>query len=277
MLKNMLLLFIFMKIITFTASAEDLAGKLVIEGTGDSQKLLRALGDAFEEHHPGITIHIPDSIGSSGGIKMVSTGKIEVGRIARELQEKERQAGLKSLLFAKSPVVFVAHPSVKDISGLSADQIVGIYSGKYRDWEAFGEASHKIYPIARESGDSSRTVIEAHIPEFKSLTNSVGKIFYTTPGTIQALEEHAYTFGYVPLSMVKAGRLRVLNFEGAPPSAENVHAGRYPLLVPFALVYKEKENLSLPAQAFMDFLFSDAAGEIIREYSCVPVSGDVEE
>lgn len=85
------------------------AQTLVIPGSGDSQKLLRALVRAFEVSHPGTAIEIPESIGSSGGIKNVVTDNAELARVARPLNESERQAGLEYRAFAFSPVVFAAH------------------------------------------------------------------------------------------------------------------------------------------------------------------------
>ena len=65
------------------AAAPALAGgSLVIPGTGDSQELLQELARAFEHSHPGAKIEIPESIGSSGGIKNVIAGKAVLARVA---------------------------------------------------------------------------------------------------------------------------------------------------------------------------------------------------
>ena len=45
------------------------ATTLTIEGTGASQDILRSVAKAFTEANPGITVNVPDSIGSGGGVK----------------------------------------------------------------------------------------------------------------------------------------------------------------------------------------------------------------
>ena len=45
--------------------------RLVIPGTGDSQKLLREAARYFEQKDPNVIIDIPESVGSVGGIKRV--------------------------------------------------------------------------------------------------------------------------------------------------------------------------------------------------------------
>jgi phosphate transport system substrate-binding protein len=246
-----------------------LTGELVIEGTGDSQALLREIAELFEERYPEVTIQVPDSIGSSGGIKAVGAGKTELGRVARPLKEKERPYGLTYAEFAISPVVLVVHPSVEGVDNLTAEQIVGIYSGAITDWQQLGGAAHKLYPIGRETGDSSRIIMEAHISGFQKIRESAAKVYYTTPETIQALVEHEYTIGYVPGAMIHSRNVRIVNIDGVAPSIENIRQNRYKMVTPLGIVYKEPLNPL--AKAFVDFLSTPGAHEIIEEYGCLPV------
>ena len=85
-------------------------GRLVIPGTGDSQSVLLLLAQRFEELHPGTTVIIPDSIGSGGGIRAVAEGTAVIARIARTLNEREREYGLTYRVFATSPAVVRVGP-----------------------------------------------------------------------------------------------------------------------------------------------------------------------
>ncbi len=73
-----------MLFITTHAAADQ---RVTICGTGDSQAMLRSLALAYEKQHPGVSIDVPDSNGSSGGIKATASGKCDLGRVARPLQE----------------------------------------------------------------------------------------------------------------------------------------------------------------------------------------------
>ena len=243
--------------------------KIIIAGTGDSQTLLRIMARAFEKRHPDVAIEIPDSIGSSGGIKAVVAGKISLARVARPLKQKEKKFNLTYKPFAKSPIAIVVHPSVTDIDNLNAKQITGIYSGRITDWAQLGAPAGKIYPITRESGDSSKTVLNRLLPGFKEITQPVAKEIYTTPETVEALTEHKNTIGFIPLSMTMGTDLRILKVDGVYPSAENTKCGDYRYVVPFGIVHRGA--LKGLSKEFVDFPHSREGEKIIQEYGAVPV------
>ena len=252
-----------------TYEKDDFAGqKIVVAGTGDCQKLLRAMGKALEMNLKGAQIDVPDSIGSGGGIKALADGQVDLARVARPLKDNEKALGLTYKLFAINPVVFVVHPSVTCIENLEFKDILDIYSGKNVKWEQLGAASGKIYPIIRESGDSSIMVLYAKIPGFKDIRSPKAKVIYTTPDAIAALSKYENTIGFFPMTETKGEKLRVLKINGVSPSTENVANGRYLLTTPFAIVYK-KEPTGL-AKAFIDFLYSEEGERIISDFGAVP-------
>jgi phosphate transport system substrate-binding protein len=244
------------------------AAKIVIGGTGDSQELLRALTAAFMKTQGGCKIEVPDSVGSSKGIKAVASGQIDLARVARLLNEEEKKSGLTYLLFAKSPIVFAVHPSVEDINNITTEQILGIYSGKITDWSQLGTKAGKIYPLTRESGDSSLSVLNIKLPGFAEINNPAAKVVYTTPANVAALEGHKNTIGFVPLSAIVGAQLRVLKVNGVYPSVENIHDGKYELFVPFGIVYKEKPKEL--TQKFIDFIYSKDGQKMITAMGAIP-------
>jgi len=229
---------------------------LIVAGTGDSQVLLRRLGEQFEKTHLGLTIQVPDSIGSGGGIKALIKDKVDLARTARPLEEKEK-SGLVEVQFAQSPIVFVIHNSVTGITNLTTEQVLGIYAGKYRNWQELGGTDHKIYAIDRETDDSSRLVLTRTFPTFAPL-DSVVTVSYSTPETVDALTKNPFTIGYLPLSVAKSAQLKVLTLNEVAPTSST-----YPLITPFYLVHKEP--LSDLAKQFMDFIFTAPAQQIMEE------------
>ena len=241
---------------------------LVIPGTGDSQILLHKLAQLYTKKRPGITVEIPESIGSGGGIRSVITGKNEIARVARPLTEKESSQGLKSKIFALAPIVFAVNPGVAGVENLSLEQIVGIYSGRIQQWDTLGGAG-KIYAMSREEGDSSRTVLGNLIPGFKEISVPAGATVYSTPEGVQTLLVSPNTIGYLPLPAALGTGLRLLRVQDETPSAANVRQKKYQLVTPFALVWKE--TLSPQAQDFLDFLSSPAARKFMLENGAIPV------
>ncbi len=242
--------------------------KIVVAGTGDSQKLLQILARAFEKATPGTKVEVPDSIGSGGGIRATAKGISDLGRVARPIKKNEKKYNLSYKVFAYSSVVFAANPNMKGIDNLTSEQIIGIYSGKITSWDKLGGEKRKIYVANREKGDSCRKNLEDNIPGFEDIKTFAGKIIYSTPETIEVIARQRNTIGYASLSMVKWKNLIVMKLDGVYPSLENVQNGKYKLVIPFGIVWKGE--LSGLAKAFFDFLFSTEAQKIINQNGAVP-------
>ncbi|MFA6499170.1 MAG: substrate-binding domain-containing protein [Desulfurivibrionaceae bacterium] len=241
---------------------------LIIPGTGDSQVLLQNLALLYMKNRPGITVEIPESIGSSGGSRSVMSGKNQIARVARPLTEKESNQGLKSRIFAQVPIVFAISPGVTGVTNLSFEQILGIYSGKIQQWNGLG-GNGKIYVMSREDGDSSRTVLEHLIPGFKEISATAGAVIYTTPEAVQTLMASPNTIGYLPMPAVVGTGLKVLSVQDIEPTVANVRQKKYQIVTPFALVWKD--TLPSLAQDFLNFLSSPAARKLMLENGAIPV------
>lgn len=74
------------------------SGPLVFAGSGANLAIVRLLAKEFQKSYPQITINVPDSIGSSAGIKAAADQAISIGLISRSLKDKEKSWGLRSFL-----------------------------------------------------------------------------------------------------------------------------------------------------------------------------------
>jgi len=244
--------------------------RLVIPGTGDSQKLLREAVRLFEQENPGVFIAIPDSVGSLGGIKRVIDGHAPLARIARQLNDSEQASGLNTLVFAYTPVVFVANLPEQCVDNLSTSEIIDIYSGKITSWKWLGTCSdHKIYVANREDGDSARLLIEAKLPGFKDIQEFAGEIIYSTPEALHVIEDHPFTIGYLPLAMLKNTSLTQFSLNALHPTTENLVTNTYSLAIPLGFVWKDQPTGAY--RQFVEFLFSAQGHELLRAHDTVPV------
>jgi len=218
------------------------------------------------EIHPDIQIEVPDSIGSSGGIRKVAEGKCELGRVAREIKEKEKRYNLHYKPLAYSAVVFIANNNV-GVETLSTDQIIDILYGRIINWQDVGGKDAPIYIANREVGDSSRTVLERVIPSLKENSTWMGKTIYTTKETVDTVILHKNTLAYAPLAMVRKQKAHIIKYNTITPTTDNIKSGRYPLVVKLGLVWKGE--LSQTVQEFFDYVFSPSAQTIFSETSVV--------
>jgi phosphate transport system substrate-binding protein len=246
--------------------------KITITGTGDSAELLQSLANAFEAKHSGTKIEIPESIGSTAGIKAVIAGKADLARTARGLKDAEKQAGMTQVIFAKTPIVFVVRWDTNGIDNITTQQILGIYKGEIKNWEQLGVKPGKIYPLTREPGDSSLSVLCKTMPGFADVNNPAAKVMYLTPEAVAAMLEHGQTISFLPLSAIIHTKLKVLKIDGIEPSSEKVLNGKYKHIIPLGIAYKGQPTGL--AKEFIDFLYSKDAAEIIRSIGAVPVKAE---
>ncbi len=248
-----------------------LAEELIVVGTGDSQSLLRLLGEAFERLHPEDHIIIPDSIGSSGGIRAVASNKYVLGRTARPLSAQEKSFGLSTLVFGYSAIAFIVNKSVTGVENLTSEQLIAIFHGDITNWSQLGGPNQKIYLVNRETGDSSQQVLCREIPGFTNIKKIPGPTFFSTLEAIDALGRHSYTIGYAPLSMIQPTKMRPLLYNAITPSAHNIANGSYPLSTPLGLVWK---GILPPAyQRFVDFVLSADASRMMVNSGIQPAKG----
>ena len=130
----------------------------------------------------------------------------------------------------------------------------------------------KTLPPWLETGDSCLRVITKFIPEFADIPNPIAKVVYSTPETVQTLENRKKTIGYTTLIAIADTKLKVLKMlkiDGIETSVENVLNGKYRLTVPYAIVYKsEPKGL---VKIFVDLISSENGREIISQTGAVPV------
>lgn len=271
--KIYLRLVVFLSVLLF-AAVSMAQNQLLIEGTGDSQQLLRELAKGFEASNPGTRIIIPDSIGSSGGVKSLIKGKCEMARVARPLKDHEKSlAGdLVYREFALSPVVFAGNQPESCVTSLSSEQVIGIFSGAITNWSELGKCQpHPIYVAMREAGDSARSVLEKKIPGFKEIQTFAGQELFSTQETIETIATNAGTIGYLP-QVYDNPNIHYFLFNGMSSDEKHVKDGSYPLITPYGLVWRGE--LSDLAARFLKFIDSSEGEKIIQAVGVVPVSAN---
>ena len=240
------------------------AEKIVVGGTGACQDLVRALAKVFMSENSE-TVEVPDSIGSSGGIKAMAKDAIDIGRVARELKDSEKNYNLKYKEFALSPIVFGTNTDV-GITNLSSSDICKIYSGEITNWKEVGGKDLKIYVIGREKGDSSLSEIEKSLKGFDKVKFPESIIIaLKDQEMIDKIKGKEGSIGFGTLSNFKSSRLRTFSIDNVAPNTGNVQKKRYKIYSTFAFVYKDLSGLS---KKFIDFVFSNKGKKIINDNYC---------
>lgn len=247
------------------------SGPLVVAGSGTALPSVRPLAEAFRRLHPNITIDIPPSLGSAGGIRAAANGAVAVGLASRPLKDSEKAWGLTVLPYARTIVVIAAHPTVAD-GGITLEELVQIYRGTKTRWSD----GREIIVLTREPGNSSLGVLEEEVPGFKEAYFASQRarrwaIMYTYEEMIRVLGRTPYAIGLADMGAITTQRLTIkpLKVNGVLPTPENVLSGRYPLVKTMAFVFL-KDKLSAEAKAFVDFVRSREGERILRANGYLP-------
>lgn len=240
------------------------AENLNIVGTGDGMVMLKSVGEAFSKTNPGVEVLVPKSIGSGGGIKAVGKGEEKIGRVARGIKEKEKGFNLSYVPIAKIPVVFFTHKGTK-IDSLTVKQVADIYSGNITNWSEVGGPDGRIRVVRREDGDSSLSVLQKQLPEFKAIElTSRSKTALSTDENLETVAGTEGTIGFGTYSSALAERFNVIALDGKAA----LDAG-YPAFGTIALIYKEETKTPI-VEKFIAFVTTQAAHAAIKAADAIP-------
>ena len=261
-----------MLILVFTGCGKtsDNDKPLEVVGTGACEVALKKFAEVYNKTNTGGEVVVPKSIGSGGGVKAVGNDEYVLGRVARSLKEKEAHFGLSYLAFANDAIVFVVGSDV-NIKSLTEQQLVDIFTGKVDNWQQVGGNNVPIRALAREKTESSRVIIDEHMPEFAKLEyGDQVKVVYRDHEMLDLLNKYPTSIGWITASSVNQS-LQKIAIDGVEATPQNVSSGKYPLSSEYAFVFKKKK-LNDPAEKFIDFIFSDEGKKLMAVNGLISVS-----
>ena len=242
----------------------EISGTVSTDGSTSMEKVIGALGEAFEEANKNVTFTY-NPTGSGSGIQAVTEGRCDIGLSSRNLKDEEKEAGLTETVLAYDGIAIIVNPENK-VDDLSLEEIASIYTGKITNWSEVGGNDGEIVLIGREAGSGTRD-------GFESITDTEDACQYrqeltSTGDVITAVSQNPNAIGYASLASVKDS-VKALSVNEVEPSEETVKDGSYVVQRPFVLVTKKDAELSAAAQAFFDFATSEDVVELISEAGVV--------
>jgi phosphate transport system substrate-binding protein len=241
---------------------------VTLPGTGDSQDLLRDLAQSYTAQHPGRAVMVPNSIGSDGGVRVVGAGEAPIGRVARKPTPEEvgKYGEFSYLEFARVPVAFVASPQA-GVRNLTEAQICDIFSGRVVNWKEVGGNDLPIHVQARPEDGSNMKTLRAHMACFTKLEVTPRAHPNLRNGDLVAsMKTVAGALGFMPLSEAELHGFHIVTCDGVAPSQPQYKFG-----IGLGFVYKAAVSPSI--RAFLDYLRTEPAREIMRKTGHVPVEG----
>jgi phosphate transport system substrate-binding protein len=249
------------------------SNKIVIAGSGSSISILNLIVDSFESSNKGITPEFLPSTGTGDGVIGVAEGMLNIGAAARKMKdsEKEKYPDLMEVTFLRDAMVLAVNKNVQ-VDGLTSEQIRKIHSGEITNWNEVGGQDAEIVVLDREESESSKILLREHIfgPDMNITSSAI--LMHSADSMDQGIEQMPNSIGQTSLGMIKAKGLTIkaLAVDGVQPSVSTVRDGSYKMVRDYGVIYGK--NATGTTNTFVDFLFSEEAGEILEGYGFAPVS-----
>ncbi|WP_050767431.1 PstS family phosphate ABC transporter substrate-binding protein [Aurantimonas manganoxydans] len=249
-----------------TASAEPLR----IGGTGVALGGMRLLAEAFVETHPDTEIDVLPSLGSSGGVKALLAGAVDLAVSSRALKEAETEKGAIGRLYATTPLAVVTSIGT-DADAVTTPELAQMYAGTLSEWPS-GEA---IRVVLRPESESDTQILRALSDDMAAAVDGA----LTRPGLVSATndQENAETLERLPGSVgvvamgqirTEGRKLKVLELDGIRPTPGATDARSQRLVKSLYIV--TTSATSPAAGAFVDFVFSPEGQAILAANDHTP-------
>jgi len=247
------------------------ATTLWMGGSGSDLGTMKILAQAYSKKHLEVAIKVLPSLGSNGGLKALKAGRLDLVLLSRGLKKSEKSPQLQAVLYATTPLVFVASPYYAHQS-MTTRQIQKIYDGSHPYWPD-GRVSRS---ILRHDKDSDVLVLKQSSPDYievfeKAYQRKVKLVAFTDQESADMVENVEGAIGTSALSLILSENrtLQPIVLDGVKPSVENLKNGQYTLKK--SLYFAYSANPSHQLQRFLDFVQSAEGQQILLDTGHVPV------
>ncbi len=243
-----------------------------INGSGSALDMLKPLAESYQRKHRQVQIVIEKPLGSSGAIKALLAGVLDVAMSSRPISAEEAGRGARWQSYGKTPLALVTEMSAP-VSDITTQFLEDIYAGRVAQWKP----GNPIRLVLRPQSDIDTQILRSLSPGL----NQAVSLSQGRPGMLMAVTDLeamaliAKTQGGVGPSglvgvLVENLPLNVLTLNGVRPTTGTLASGAYPLAKEISVVTTAKTPAA--ALAFIDFIFS-ATGRSQAEKVGVLVTG----
>ena len=235
------------------------AGSITGSGSSALLPLAKDAAEAFKEKNPDVSITL-NAGGSGTGLKQVSDGSVDIGNSDVPAEEKLEADKAAELVDHKVCVVTMApvinNELAKDITNLTKQQLIDIFTGKVTNWKEVGGPDETILLVTRPQTSGTRALFQEYALDGNE--ELVGSSLETDDsGTLlQSIADNKGAIGYVALSyLTNTDKVSTVAIDGVEPTLENTYNGTYPVWG-YEHMYTKGEATGA-VKEYIDFIMSD--------------------
>lgn len=237
---------------------------LKLGGTGAGLGTMKMLAEAYARTG-GAAAKITPSLGSSGSIKAVAAGALDMAITSRMPDKSEAEKDLVGQALSVTPLVF-AVAATSSLKEITLTQVAGIYA------KPLAELSPGVLavPILRPMSETDGKLIMKMSPQMEQAYRAAHerrgmRIATTDTENIEDIERIPGAIGVTTMAQIKteSRRVKPLILDGITPSAQALKNGTY--LYNRALHLVMRKQPTPATQAFLAFIQSEAGQQIILQ------------
>ncbi|MEZ0117173.1 UNVERIFIED_ORG: phosphate transport system substrate-binding protein [Heyndrickxia coagulans] len=237
-------------------------------GSTALQPLVQEAATQYMNDHSGATINVQGG-GSGTGLSKVAEDAVQIGNSDVFAEEKD---GIDASKITDHKVAVVGFAPVANqdigVNNLTKQQLIGIFTGKIKNWKEVGGKDLKIVVINRAEGSGTRAVFEKQAldgatavkAQEQDSSGTVQKIVNETPGAISYL-----AFSYMN------NKVKALKVDGVEPTEENVKTNKWKIWA-YEHMYTKGKAKGL-TKKFIDYMLSDEVQKnLVPKLGYMPIS-----
>ncbi|MEX0975248.1 MAG: phosphate ABC transporter substrate-binding protein [Bacillota bacterium] len=239
-----------------TAGPKGSASSITLAGSTSVQPFAEMLAEEYQKAYPDRPAVNVQGGGSSAGARAALSGAAQVGTMSRELGEGEDE--LTAVVIAHDAIAVVVNPA-NPISGISVEDLKGVFSGEITDWSQLGGSAGRISVISREEGSGTRSAFEELV--MKGTVVAKTAVVQDSNGAVrETVAQDEKAIGYISLGLVDSN-VKPLSIGGTRPSVETVKEKSYTLVRPFLFV--TKGEMAPQVKQFVDYVLSPDGQKVL--------------
>ena len=193
--------------------------------------------------------------------------------------EAAEHAGMELHMTPIGSEAFVFFVNNKNpVTGLTVEQVRGIYTGAITNWSQVGGRRQSIRPFQRAENSGSQSALQRLMgdlpliePEEEDRVAGMGGIIREVASYRNYRNAIGFSFRYYATEMVRNGDIRLLALDGVEPTKETIRDGTYPISSYFYAVTAAPIGKPAPEErnetmaAFLNWILSPQGQTLVEE------------
>lgn len=262
------------------------AGYIENKGSDTIVNLALAWAEKYRTIQPNINISVTGG-GSGTGITALINGTVDIANASRQIKPEELEEAKKNGLdpqeyvIARDAIAVIVNPQ-NPVDHLTLAQLAAIYRGEITNWKEVGGEDRVIVRLSRETNSGTHvyfleSVVRMGSKEDKTIFSRDTLLLPSSEGIISEVRDNPNAIGYDGLGYITP-EVKMLGISAPEtpdvfviPSVETVTNNTY-LISRNLYMYTQKVPTGV-IKAYLEWLFSAEAQEIVKELGFIPVTG----